>query len=322
MRYDHSVRALKTLLDAGRLGEPVLATIEMRAIPHWMPWARGGPIAVDVHHEHPPPGHLPLLAGRPGAGAGEHAPRPADDVRPRRRDQPVHPRIRERCPGRGLGRRLGGAGAGGGRVRASPSAGGSRGPRAWRWARSAGPAGRSGCPARSTTRRSATTAPGIGPRWPEAWFPDAFAGTMGGLLHALETGDEPDIPGRDNLKTIALCEAVLAAGARASRRAARMNSPDRRTLILFLDRTMPTRWRSPIPPWPATSLGRAAAWVGGAGPGGRGARPGAPGPAVAGTAAAPDRRSSRRRRPSAGAPSARCARPRSSITRWSRPSRR
>jgi predicted dehydrogenase len=47
------------------------------------------------------------------------------------------------------------------------------------------------------------------PRWPEAWFPDAFAGTMAGLLRALETGRPPDIPGRDNLKTIALCEAVL-----------------------------------------------------------------------------------------------------------------
>ena len=49
------------------------------------------------------------------------------------------------------------------------------------------------------------------PRWPEAWFPDAFAGTMAGLLRALETGTEPDISGRDNLATIALCEAVLAA---------------------------------------------------------------------------------------------------------------
>jgi predicted dehydrogenase len=49
------------------------------------------------------------------------------------------------------------------------------------------------------------------PRWPEAWFPDAFAGTMGGLLRALETGEPPDIPGRDNLKTIALCEAALTA---------------------------------------------------------------------------------------------------------------
>ena len=50
------------------------------------------------------------------------------------------------------------------------------------------------------------------PRWPEAWFPDAFAGTMAGLLCALEAGAEPDISGRDNLGTIALCEAVLTAG--------------------------------------------------------------------------------------------------------------
>jgi hypothetical protein len=47
------------------------------------------------------------------------------------------------------------------------------------------------------------------PRWTEAWFPDAFAGTMAGLLCALETGETPDISGADNLKTIALCEAVL-----------------------------------------------------------------------------------------------------------------
>src|SRR5918999_182888 len=38
MRFDHSVRACKDLLDRGYLGEPVLATIDMRAIPHWMPW--------------------------------------------------------------------------------------------------------------------------------------------------------------------------------------------------------------------------------------------------------------------------------------------
>jgi len=38
MRYDQSVRACKSLLDRGGLGEPVLATIDMRAIPHWMPW--------------------------------------------------------------------------------------------------------------------------------------------------------------------------------------------------------------------------------------------------------------------------------------------
>src|SRR5260370_21618501 len=34
MRYDQSIRVLKQLLDRGDLGAPVLATIEMRAIPH------------------------------------------------------------------------------------------------------------------------------------------------------------------------------------------------------------------------------------------------------------------------------------------------
>ena len=40
------------------------------------------------------------------------------------------------------------------------------------------------------------------------WFPDAFAGTMAQLLCALEDGTEPEISGRDNLETVALCEAV------------------------------------------------------------------------------------------------------------------
>ena len=35
MRFDQSIRVLKQLLDIGELGTPVLATIEMRAIPHW-----------------------------------------------------------------------------------------------------------------------------------------------------------------------------------------------------------------------------------------------------------------------------------------------
>src|SRR3954470_19589622 len=54
MRFDHSVRALKTLLDRGALGAPVLATTEMRAIPHWMPWAQDGrsiaTYIMSIHH--------------------------------------------------------------------------------------------------------------------------------------------------------------------------------------------------------------------------------------------------------------------------------
>src|SRR5438874_1363575 len=40
MRYDHSVRAGKALLENGTVGEPIFATIEMRGIPHWMDWQK------------------------------------------------------------------------------------------------------------------------------------------------------------------------------------------------------------------------------------------------------------------------------------------
>src|SRR5438477_6089390 len=54
MRYDQSVRAMKDLLSRGMLGDPVLATIEMRAIPHWMPWSQGLPslstFIMSIHH--------------------------------------------------------------------------------------------------------------------------------------------------------------------------------------------------------------------------------------------------------------------------------
>ena len=38
MRYDHSIRAAKSILQRGYLGEPVFASIEMRAVPHWQRW--------------------------------------------------------------------------------------------------------------------------------------------------------------------------------------------------------------------------------------------------------------------------------------------
>src|SRR5947209_1478967 len=54
MRYDQSVRALKDLLQRGWLGDPVLGTIEMRAIPHWMPWSERLPslstFIMSIHH--------------------------------------------------------------------------------------------------------------------------------------------------------------------------------------------------------------------------------------------------------------------------------
>src|SRR5205807_3043568 len=51
------------------------------------------------------------------------------------------------------------------------------------------------------------------PVWTESWFPDAFIGTMAQLLIALESGAEPAISGRDNLKTMALVEAAYLSAA-------------------------------------------------------------------------------------------------------------
>jgi predicted dehydrogenase len=208
MRYDHSVRALKSLLDRGVLGEPVLATIDMRAIPHWMPWAQGGrslsTFIMSIHHldtfrywlgnparvlasTRPDPRtkfdhfdglNLYILEFDSGARASSW-----DDVwaGPAREGAAPDINIRWRVEGTG-GLALGTIG----------------------WP---------GWPERvpSTLDYSTTDDPGVWhrPRWPEAWFPDAFVGTMAGLLRAIETGTEPDISGRDNLHTIALCEAVL-----------------------------------------------------------------------------------------------------------------
>ncbi|NNL99533.1 MAG: Gfo/Idh/MocA family oxidoreductase, partial [Gammaproteobacteria bacterium] len=54
MRFDQSMRVLKQLLDAKLLGEPVIATIEMRAIPHWQEFLKDYDrltlLNMSVHH--------------------------------------------------------------------------------------------------------------------------------------------------------------------------------------------------------------------------------------------------------------------------------
>ncbi|HEX8200200.1 MAG TPA: Gfo/Idh/MocA family oxidoreductase [Isosphaeraceae bacterium] len=215
MRYDHSVRALKTLLDRGTLGDPVLATIEMRAIPHWMPWAEGGrslaTFIMSIHH---------LDAFRYWLGDPE---RVLASTRPDPRTTFPHADginlyILE-FSGGARASSWDDVWAGPAREGAAPDIGirwrveGTRG-------LALGTIGWPGWPERvpSTLDYATVDEPGTWnrPRWPEAWFPDAFSGTMAGLLRALETGTEPDISGRDNLRTIALCEAVLR-GAREHR---------------------------------------------------------------------------------------------------------
>ncbi|HEY7152577.1 MAG TPA: Gfo/Idh/MocA family oxidoreductase [Gemmataceae bacterium] len=210
MRYDQSVRALKDLLQRGWLGEPVFGTIDMRAIPHWMPWSEGLPslstFVMSIHH---------LDTFRYWFGTPEHV---LASTRPDPRTRFPHTdginlyilEYENGCRASAWDdvwtgpAREGCAGDIGIRWRVEGTEGLARGVIGW-------PSYPQRTPSTLdfATRRQPDT--WLQPRWPEVWFPDAFAGTMAQLLCALEEDREPEISGRDNLETIALCEAVYAA---------------------------------------------------------------------------------------------------------------
>jgi predicted dehydrogenase len=210
MRYDQSVRALKALIDRRYFGDPVLATIEMRAIPHWMSWARKGrsltTFLMSIHH---------LDTFRYWLGD------PANVLASTRRDPRLDFPHDDGINLYILEYESGARASAWDDVWTGPAREGAASDIGIRWrfegteGLAHGTIGWPGWPQRvpSTIDYSSISDRGAWhcPRWPETWFPDAFAGTMGGLLKALETGSEPDIPGRDNLRTIALCEAVLLA---------------------------------------------------------------------------------------------------------------
>ncbi len=206
MRYDQSVRAAKTLLENGTIGEPVFATIEMRGIPHWMPWQKDlGWLTLRIMSIH----HLDTFRYWFGNPEGIYC-----SVRTDPRTQFPHAdgictyileyKNGMRCVGIDD---------------------------TW-----TGPA-REGCPSDiyikwrieglnglaigdigwckdpfttpSTIRFASKAQKDFeAPTWTESWFPDAFTGTMAQLLIALEDGTEPAISGKDNLKTMALVEAA------------------------------------------------------------------------------------------------------------------
>jgi predicted dehydrogenase len=208
MRYDQSVRALKCLLDRGDLGTPVLGTIEMRAIPHWMPWAEQlhslSTFVMSIHHLDT----FRYWFGDPVRVLASTRPDPRTKFR---HADGINLYILEFDNG----------------CRASawddvwsgPVREGAEGDIYIRWrvegteGLARGTIGWPAYPARQPSTLDFSTSRRRGywfqPRWPEVWFPDAFAGTMGELLMALKHGREPAIGGRDNLKTIALCEAVF-----------------------------------------------------------------------------------------------------------------
>jgi hypothetical protein len=206
MRYDHSVRALKSLLDRGYLGEPVLATIEMRAVPHWQRWLADYPrltlLNMSVHHLD----CLRYLFGDPDSVYASTRPDPRtrfhhedgiclyileydngfrasawDDIwaGPRTADNDLDPYIKWRVEG---------------------TAGVAEGWLGWPRYPNHQP---------STMRFTCSRNPGIWitPRWKEAWFPDAFHGPMASLMDAIHRDAVPENSGEDNLRTMALIEA-------------------------------------------------------------------------------------------------------------------
>jgi predicted dehydrogenase len=210
MRYDQAVRALKDVLRRGWLGEPVFGSIDMRAIPHWMPWAQALPslstFVMSIHH---------LDTFRYWFGTPD---RVLASTRPDPRTRFPHTD--------GINLYIleydsGCRAAAWDDVWTGPAREGSEGEMYIRWrvegtdGLAHGTIGWPSYPARTPSTLHFTTKrqPGywFEPRWKEVWFPDAFVGTMAQLLCALEDGTEPEISGRDNLETIALCEAVRAA---------------------------------------------------------------------------------------------------------------
>jgi predicted dehydrogenase len=222
MRYDQSVRACKDLLDRGDLGVPVLGTIEMRAIPHWMPWQqRQGWVTLRIMSIH----HLDTFRFWFGDPDRVFASVRPDPRTARRFDHEDGICLYILEYGSGLratawddvwtGPAREGAEADIGiRWRVEGTDGLARGTIGW-------PA----YPQRVPSTMDFTTCrrPGywFQPRWTEVWFPDAFVGTMAQLLCALEDGAQPQISGEDNLRTMALVEACY-----VSAREHRAVSPD------------------------------------------------------------------------------------------------
>ena len=204
MRYDQSIRALKTLLRRGELGEPVLATIEMRAVPHWQDWLaaynRLSLLNVSIHHLD----CFRFLFGDPESIFVSA-----------RRDPRIRSSHADGICLYNLEYTNGLLAAAWDDVWAGPDLVVKDWYIRWRVEGTEGVAqGTVGWPSYpnvqpSTINFTTRRLPGyvLSPRWKEVWFPDAFEGTMGQLLDSLARETEPEISGRDNLGTMALIEA-------------------------------------------------------------------------------------------------------------------
>lgn len=207
MRFDQSMRVLKQLLDRGALGTPVLATIEMRAIPHWQPFLEAYDrltlLNMSIHHLDV----LRFLFGDPVEiyTAARTDPRTGfphrdgiccstlsfpgglmavslEDVwsGPRQEGFESDIYIKWRVEG---------------------TEGLAQGTIGW-------PDYPKGSPSTLAYCAPETGGQWVRPRWDTMWFPHAFKGVMEQLQYAVKTGEPPLLSGADNVRTMALVEAA------------------------------------------------------------------------------------------------------------------
>ncbi len=207
MRYDQSMQVLKQLLNAGVLGDPVFAQIDMHAIPHWQgfleDYDRLTLSNMSVHHLDV----LRFLFGDP------------DEVTSLTR---TDPRTRFdhtdgivvttlRFPSGLMALSLEDVWSG-------PREDGYEDDQhiTWRVEGTRGVAkGTIGWPTGAASTLSyasseATDRAWVTPGWQTMWFPHAFIGVMEQLQFALRSGSEPALNVADNVKTMALVEAAYA----------------------------------------------------------------------------------------------------------------
>ncbi len=205
MRYDQSVRACQSAIRRGYLGDPVLATLDMRAIPHWKPWqSRQGWMTCRIMSIH----HLDTMRFWFGEPERVFASFRTDPRTKFAHVDGIGLYILEYknglrcmiCDDVWTGpAREGAAEDLGIRWRVEGTEGLARGTIGW-----------PKYPLREPSTIDFTNiSTGIWhqPRWEQAWFPDAFVGPMAELLIALESGTAPTMSGRDHLKTMALVDA-------------------------------------------------------------------------------------------------------------------
>lgn len=205
MRYDQSIRALKTLLDENYFGEIVLATIEMRAIPHWQEFLKKYDrieiLNMGIHHID----SFRYLFGNPEKVTAVTR----SDPRTTFKHIDGISQYTLHYPNEMLATSLDDVWAWQGE--------GTEKDMYIKWrvegldGMATGTIGWPASPVRepSTIKFTTRKYPNqwINPTWDEVWFPDAFRGTMAQLLWAVENDTEPEINGRDNLYTMATIDA-------------------------------------------------------------------------------------------------------------------